>query len=87
MRKLGILSTGLLFSGAILYKTSPSRGEILKNLKTDEFDCLVIGGGATGTGIALDAASRGLRVGLIEREDYSSGTSSKSSIFHFFLMI
>lgn len=42
-------------------------------------DVLVIGGGATGCGVALDAASRGLRVGLVEREDFSSGTSSRST--------
>ncbi len=43
------------------------------------YDLLIIGGGATGTGIALDAATRGLRVALVERDDYSSGTSSKST--------
>lgn len=42
-------------------------------------DILVIGGGATGCGVALDAATRGLRVGLVEREDFSSGTSSRST--------
>ncbi|KAJ0103619.1 hypothetical protein Patl1_06042 [Pistacia atlantica] len=42
-------------------------------------DLLVIGGGATGSGVALDAATRGLRVGLVEREDFSSGTSSRST--------
>ncbi|URD77160.1 FAD dependent oxidoreductase, partial [Musa troglodytarum] len=42
-------------------------------------DVLVIGGGATGCGVALDAATRGLRVGLVEREDFSSGTSSRST--------
>ncbi|PRQ58742.1 putative glycerol-3-phosphate dehydrogenase [Rosa chinensis] len=42
-------------------------------------DILVIGGGATGSGVALDAATRGLRVGLVEREDFSSGTSSRST--------
>ncbi|XP_020584923.1 glycerol-3-phosphate dehydrogenase SDP6, mitochondrial isoform X1 [Phalaenopsis equestris] len=42
-------------------------------------DILVIGGGATGCGVALDAVSRGLRVGLVEREDFSSGTSSRST--------
>jgi len=45
----------------------------------DIYDLLVIGGGATGTGIALDAASRGLKVALVERDDFSSGTSSKST--------
>ena len=42
-------------------------------------DVLVIGGGITGAGIALDAAARGYRVGLVEREDYASGTSSRST--------
>jgi glycerol-3-phosphate dehydrogenase len=51
----------------------------LQRLKTERLDVLVIGGGITGCGIALDAASRGLRVGLIERGDFASGTSSKSS--------
>ena len=45
----------------------------------DEYDLLVIGGGATGSGIALDAATRGLKVALVERDDFSSGTSSKST--------
>ncbi len=43
------------------------------------FDVLVIGGGITGTGVALDAATRGLRTALVERDDFASGTSSKSS--------
>lgn len=45
----------------------------------DPYDLLIIGGGATGTGIALDAASRGLKVALVERDDFASGTSSKST--------
>ncbi|KAL0262977.1 mitochondrial glycerol-3-phosphate dehydrogenase [Diplodia seriata] len=45
----------------------------------DPYDLLVVGGGATGTGIALDAATRGLKVALVERDDFSSGTSSKST--------
>ncbi|KAF6821645.1 Glycerol-3-phosphate dehydrogenase, mitochondrial 1 [Colletotrichum sojae] len=44
-----------------------------------EYDVLVVGGGATGTGVALDAATRGLRVAIVERDDFSSGTSSKST--------
>ena len=46
---------------------------------TEPFDLLVIGGGITGAGIALDAVSRGMTVGLVERNDFASGTSSKSS--------
>jgi glycerol-3-phosphate dehydrogenase len=48
-------------------------------LKNDEFDILVIGGGINGAGIALDAASRGLKVALVEMSDFAGGTSSKSS--------
>ncbi len=48
-------------------------------LASDGVDVVVIGGGITGVGIALDAASRGLRVALVERDDIASGTSSKSS--------
>ena len=51
----------------------------LRRLADEQFDVLVVGGGITGAGVALDAASRGLRVGLIERDDFASGTSSKSS--------
>ncbi|MDQ3914128.1 MAG: glycerol-3-phosphate dehydrogenase/oxidase [Actinomycetota bacterium] len=47
--------------------------------RDDPFDLLVVGGGITGAGIALDAASRGLSVALVERGDFASGTSSKSS--------
>lgn len=49
----------------------------------DELDVLVIGGGITGAGSTLDAATRGLRVGLIEMSDFASGTSSRSTkLFH-----
>ncbi|KAM0715525.1 hypothetical protein Q7P37_009023 [Cladosporium fusiforme] len=51
-----------------------------QDVKNEEpYDLLVIGGGATGTGVALDAASRGLKVALVERDDFASGTSSKST--------
>src|SRR3954452_8110906 len=55
------------------------RGANLRRLADEQFDVLVVGGGITGAGVALDAASRGLRTGLIERDDFASGTSSKSS--------
>ena len=48
-------------------------------LKTETFDLVVIGGGITGAGIALDASSRGLKVALVEKGDFASGTSSKST--------
>lgn len=51
----------------------------LKSLASDEFDILIIGGGITGVGAALDAASRGLKVALVESQDIASGTSSRSS--------
>ena len=56
------------------------RASALQRLAAGEtFDVLVIGGGITGVGCALDAASRGLSVALVERHDFASGTSSKSS--------
>jgi len=55
------------------------RGALLSRLATERFDVLVIGGGITGAGAALDAASRGLRVALVEARDLASGTSSRSS--------
>ena len=55
------------------------RSASLKSLSEREFDVLVIGGGITGAGAVLDAASRGLSAALLERDDFASGTSSKSS--------
>ena len=55
------------------------RARMLERLEHESFDVLVIGGGITGAGAALDAASRGLRTALVERDDFASGTSSKSS--------
>jgi glycerol-3-phosphate dehydrogenase len=55
------------------------RAADIKSLATEEFDIVVIGGGVTGVGAALDAASRGLKVALIEARDLASGTSSRSS--------
>lgn len=55
------------------------RSRHLQRLADETFDFLVIGGGATGAGIALDAAARGLRVALVERYDFGSGTSSRST--------
>jgi len=55
------------------------RADILENLKTKKYDLLIIGGGITGAGIALDAALRGLKVALVEKGDFASGTSSKST--------
>lgn len=70
----------------------PTRDQMLKHLKSSGrtlrsedrsddgvFDLLVVGGGATGSGVALDAAARGLKVACVERDDFSSGTSSKST--------
>mmetsp|Transcript_14982 Transcript_14982/g.20953 ORF Transcript_14982/g.20953 Transcript_14982/m.20953 type:complete len:640 (+) Transcript_14982:107-2026(+) len=59
--------------------TVPSREEQVSKLKSNNHDILVIGGGASGSGVALDAATRGLRVALVERDDFSAGTSSRST--------
>ncbi len=56
-----------------------ARAAALDRMAAEPFDVLVIGGGITGAGVALDAASRGLRTALVERDDFASGTSSQSS--------
>jgi glycerol-3-phosphate dehydrogenase len=55
------------------------RASAIEALRTKELDILVVGGGIVGTGSALDAATRGLRVGMVEARDWASGTSSRSS--------
>lgn len=55
------------------------REQILERLRTETFDLLVIGGGITGAGIALDAASRGLKTALVEKNDFAFGTSGRST--------
>lgn len=56
-----------------------NRADALDRLRREAFDVLVVGGGATGAGVALDAVSRGLRTALVERDDFSAGTSSRST--------
>jgi glycerol-3-phosphate dehydrogenase len=59
--------------------SASARTAALADMSARELDILVIGGGIVGSGAALDAATRGLRVGLVEAQDFASGTSSKSS--------
>ncbi|ORX34271.1 putative glycerol-3-phosphate dehydrogenase [Kockovaella imperatae] len=77
-------------SGIYIQRTSeggPEPGPVLSregddldaSSSDDVFDLLIVGGGATGAGTALDAASRGLKVACVERDDFASGTSSKST--------
>ena len=67
--RLALCETGLVIE----------RSLALSALARDEFDVVVVGGGITGAGVALDAATRGYSVALLERADYASGTSSRSS--------
>ena len=62
---------------------STERKQALLRMEEEHFDLLIVGGGVTGCGAALDAASRGLSVALVEQRDFASGTSSRSSkLFH-----
>jgi glycerol-3-phosphate dehydrogenase len=56
-----------------------SRADAISAMRDEHFDVLVVGGGITGAGVALDAASRGYSVALVERNDFAQGTSSRSS--------
>jgi glycerol-3-phosphate dehydrogenase len=59
--------------------STPSRSGLMKKLETDFYDVLVIGGGCVGAGVAHDAAMRGLKVALVEADDFCAGTSSRST--------
>ena len=59
--------------------SSLERNHIFNKMESEDFDILVIGGGITGAGIALDAAARGLKTAVVEMQDFASGTSSRST--------
>jgi glycerol-3-phosphate dehydrogenase len=63
----------------VLSFSAQTRAANLARMAQDQFDVLVIGGGITGAGIALDAAARGFSVALVEKDDFASGTSGRSS--------
>ncbi|MEO6472553.1 MAG: glycerol-3-phosphate dehydrogenase/oxidase [Aeromicrobium sp.] len=70
-------------SGSVQPLSPAGRSASLARLATEHLDVLVIGGGVVGAGCALDAVTRGLKVGLVEARDYAAGTSSRSSkLFH-----
>jgi glycerol-3-phosphate dehydrogenase len=89
----GAGTTALAGAYGYVYMTTPSpvqhynrnakpalvRSENLRKLENDIYDMIIVGGGATGSAVALDGASRGLKVAMIERGDFSSGTSSRST--------
>lgn len=66
-------------ANAVVPSRQFQRASLMGSTRVNPLDVLVVGGGATGCGVALDAVSRGLHVGLLEREDFSSGTSSRST--------
>ena len=55
------------------------RADAWRRIAEEDLDVLVIGGGVTGAGVALDAATRGLKVALVEQRDFASGTSTSDS--------
>ena len=59
--------------------SSLNRHNLIGKLSSEEYDLLVIGGGITGAGIAMDAASRGIKTALVEKQDFAAGTSSRST--------
>src|SRR5258708_20965184 len=68
-----------LFAVTMEPLSSTARMHTLSQLESERFDILVIGGGVTGAGVALDAVARGYKVALVEKNDFASGTSSKST--------
>lgn len=75
----GVVTGALLDAKNKVKEAVTGQSDIQQGDKSEEYDLLVIGGGATGTGVALDAATRGLKVAMVERDDFAAGTSSKST--------
>jgi len=63
----------------MIHFSAGNRKKLIEKLKTEHFDLVIVGGGITGAGTARDAASRGMKVALVEACDFASGTSSRSS--------
>ncbi|EFS18902.1 aerobic glycerol-3-phosphate dehydrogenase [Staphylococcus hominis subsp. hominis C80] len=76
---IGLSFFNINFGGYIMALSTFNRNLIKKNLRNKEFDVVVIGGGITGAGIALDATQRGMKVALVEMQDFAQGTSSRST--------
>jgi len=76
---IGFSFFNINFGGYIMALSTFNRNLIKKNLRNKEFDVVVIGGGITGAGIALDATQRGMKVALVEMQDFAQGTSSRST--------
>lgn len=70
---------GLIQGGIEMTFSYQSRQETIKNLQKEELDLLIIGGGITGAGVALQATASGIKTGLIEMQDFAEGTSSRST--------
>lgn len=80
-KSAGVVSSGIAKAKSSISGLIGGKGgaEGAEPGQEEPYDLLIIGGGATGAGVALDAATRGLRVAVVERDDFSSGTSSKST--------
>ena len=78
-RRGGASGVGRHYHRLVLPFSAQTRTASLTRMAEDRFDVLVIGGGITGIGIALDAAARGLSVALAEKDDFAAGTSGRSS--------
>lgn len=76
---LDVVRRKIADSNGIVPSRAVQESALIGSSAANPLDILVIGGGATGCGVALDATTRGLRVGLVERDDFSSGTSSRST--------
>ncbi|XP_074296083.1 glycerol-3-phosphate dehydrogenase SDP6, mitochondrial-like [Silene latifolia] len=79
LAEVGLIQTRIADSNAVVPPRKAHTSSLISSTKDNPLDLLIVGGGATGCGVALDAVTRGLRVGLVEREDFSSGTSSRST--------
>lgn len=79
-RNLLCLSWSLfVLQGGMMMFSAKRRLQMIEEMSQTTYDVLIIGGGITGCGIALDAATRGMKTALIEMQDFAAGTSSRST--------
>ena len=78
LRLPGFLHKRISWGGMSMTFSYQSRKETLARLKNEELDLLIVGGGITGAGVALQAVASGIKTGLVEMQDFAEGTSGNS---------
>lgn len=80
LKYMGGVSLFIIIGGVFMGRLSTlQRDSVKEKMQQEEYDLVIVGGGITGAGVALDASARGMKVALLEMQDFASGTSSRST--------